>query len=172
MPINIEFKAKTNNLLGAKEKLETLNPIFVGIDYQKDTYYNITNGRLKLREGNIENALIYYKRENTANAKKSEVLLYKHNPDENLKQILETVHGVKVVVEKQRSIFFVQNVKIHLDEIPNLGQFIEVEAIDSNNQMSIEALNEQCNFFINLFGIKQEDFEANSYSDLIIAKLN
>ena len=38
--------------------------------------------------------------------------------------------GIKVVVEKTRKIYFVDNVKIHFDEVENLGSFVEVEAID------------------------------------------
>lgn len=171
MPTNIEFKAKHSNIAKAEAKLLTLNPSFVGTDYQKDTYYNVPNGRLKLREGNIENALIYYTRENTANAKQSNVLLYQHLPNDNLKEILKTLHGVKVVVEKKRKIYFVNNVKIHFDVVPKLGSFIEVEAIDKDNTITIEALQQQCDYFIDFFEIQQQDFESKSYSDLLLEKL-
>jgi adenylate cyclase class IV len=86
MPTLFEFKAHCNNIQLAEEKLQTLNPIFIGEDHQIDTYFNVeTYGRLKLREGNIENTLIYYDRGNTANAKQSNVLLYKPNSTTDLK---------------------------------------------------------------------------------------
>ncbi|HEX4372186.1 MAG TPA: hypothetical protein VHZ50_02675, partial [Puia sp.] len=89
MPIlNFEFKARRNDLEKAEKKLLSLDPKFIGEDDQTDTYFNIERGRLKLREGNIENALIHYERKNTADAKQSDVLLYKHDPDKNLKDIL------------------------------------------------------------------------------------
>ena len=47
--LNIEFKAKTNNIKALEEKLLSLNPQFIGEDHQKDTYYNVNTGRLKLR---------------------------------------------------------------------------------------------------------------------------
>jgi hypothetical protein len=65
-------------------------------DHQKDTYYNVPDGRLKLREGNIENALIWYQRD-IARAKQSDILLYKHAPDDALKKILFKTSWVKVV---------------------------------------------------------------------------
>jgi adenylate cyclase class IV len=68
MHLNFEFKARTDNLDFFEEKLQSLNPLFIGEDHQKDTYFNVTKGRLKLREGTIENALIHYKRNNTADA--------------------------------------------------------------------------------------------------------
>ncbi len=70
MPIlNFEFKVKTENLENLENKFLSLASEFIGEDYQTDTYFNMQTGRLKLREGNIENSLIYYERENTAGAK-------------------------------------------------------------------------------------------------------
>ena len=66
--LNIEIKAKCNKIDEIREILKSKNAISKGIDHQVDTYFNSKNGRLKLREGNIENSLIYYSRENT-NAK-------------------------------------------------------------------------------------------------------
>ncbi len=73
---NFEFKARANDLLSLEKKLLTLSPKFIGEDQQVDTYFNVEKGRLKLREGNIENSLIYYERKNIADSKQSNVLLY------------------------------------------------------------------------------------------------
>ena len=56
---NFEFKAKIDEIEKYENKLLTLNPKFQGLDHQIDTYFNLQYGRLKLREGNIENNLIY-----------------------------------------------------------------------------------------------------------------
>lgn len=171
MPIlNIEFKAKANDVLAAEKMLEQHNPRFIGEDHQVDTYFNVVNGRLKLREGNIENALIHYERENTAGSKSSQVLLYQHQPDQNLKAILTKALGIKAVVDKRRKIYFIDNVKFHFDTVQNLGTFIEVEAIDRDGSIGKEKLQEQCDFYAAMFGIKEEDFVAVSYSDMIIAQ--
>lgn len=173
MPIlNIEFKAKANDVLAAEKMLEQHNPRFIGEDHQVDTYFNVVNGRLKLREGNIENALIHYERENTAGSKSSQVLLYQHQPDENLKAILTKALGIKAVVDKRRKIYFIDNVKFHFDTVQNLGTFIEVEAIDRDGSIGKEKLQEQCDFYAAMFGIKEEDFVAVSYSDMITAQKN
>jgi adenylate cyclase, class 2 len=68
--------------------LLVLHPKFIGTDHQIDTYFNVQKGRLKLREGNIENALIQYNRANVLDAKQSDVILYKHLPNIALKNIL------------------------------------------------------------------------------------
>ena len=170
--LNIEFKAKANNIEALEEKLLSLNPQFIGEDHQKDTYYNVNTGRLKLREGNIENALIWYQREDVGGAKQSDILLYKHAPDDALKNILIKMHGVKIIVDKIRKIYFVENVKFHFDRVEGLGTFVEVEAIDSNGEIGIEKLKEQCNFYINFLEIKTEDFMKKSYSDMMMEALS
>ena len=168
MPIlNFEFKAKTTELDILEKKFLQLNPKFIGEDNQADTYFNVTGGRLKLREGNIENSLIWYQRENTAGAKQSDVLLYKHEPDKTLKDILIKLHGIKVIVEKRRRIYFIDNVKFHFDTIAELGTFIEVEAIDKDGSLGIEKLKEQTDKYAAYFNIQQEDFIAVSYSDIL-----
>ena len=166
--LNIEFKAKASDIVSLEEKLLTLKPKYVGEDHQKDTYYNVDFGRLKLREGNIENALIWYNRENVGGAKQSDILLYKHLPDEALKNILLKLHGIKIVVDKIRKIYFVDNVKFHFDRVEGLGTFIEVEAIDDSGNIGIEKLKDQCNFYISFFDIKENEFMKKSYSDMLL----
>ena len=67
--VNFEFKAKAKELPRLEEKIMALGPRYIGEDHQVDTYFNVTTGRLKLREGYIENALIYYERENKSGEK-------------------------------------------------------------------------------------------------------
>jgi adenylate cyclase, class 2 len=166
--LNIEFKAICSNLEAAENILLQHNPFFKGTDHQVDTYFNVPNGRLKLREGIIENALIHYERENTAGSKSSHVLLYQHQPDEELKAVLTKALGIKAVVDKQRKIYFINNVKFHFDTVQQLGTFIEVEAIDTDGSIGKEKLQEQCNFYADLFKIKKDDFISVSYSDMIM----
>jgi len=142
----------------------------MGIDQQTDTYFNVANGRMKLREGNIENALIHYKRSNHATAKQSDVILYQHKPDILLKQLLTAALGIKTIVQKKRKIYFIDNVKFHFDEVEGLGTFIEVEAIDKDGSIGIEQLKAQCSFYAQLFGLKEEDYIAGSYSDMLLEK--
>lgn len=166
--VNFEFKARATALEEMENKLIALKPRFIGEDHQMDTYFNVPAGRLKLREGNIENSLIYYERSNTAGAKQSVILLYNHAPDKNLKSILTKVNGVKVVVDKKRKIYFIDNVKFHFDAVEGLGTFIEVEAIDSDGTIGVAALEAQCKFYADFFNIEMADYIAVSYSDLLL----
>ena len=165
---NYEFKAKASDLDKLEQKLLGLNPIFKGEDHQIDTYFNVHSGRLKLREGNIENALIYYERPDIADAKQADILLYKPSPEKSLKDILAKVLGIKTIVDKTRRIYFIENVKFHFDMVENLGTFVEVEAIDETGDTGLEKLKEQCNKYFLFFGLEKSDLVDKSYSDLIV----
>lgn len=167
---NFEFKAKVDNLEHYENRLLKLNPIFKGIDHQIDTYFNVTKGRLKLREGNIENSLINYDRENINGSKQSDIILYQHEPNVALKNILTLQLGVKIIVDKKRKIYFIDNVKFHFDIVDSLGTFIEVEAIDNKEEFTIEQLKGQCDKYFNFFELDKSQLMDKSYSDLIEKK--
>jgi len=165
---NFEFKAKVTDLAWYEAKLKTLNPEYKGLDCQTDTYFNVSHGRLKLREGNIENSLINYEREDYAGSKLSEIILYKHEPNPALKTILTRQFGIKVVVAKKRNIYFIDHIKFHFDEVENLGTFIEVEAIDTTGNFTIEELKNSCNYYFDFFELTNANLIDKSYSDLIM----
>lgn len=165
---NYEFKARVEDITPFEQKLLSKNPLFKGVDHQIDTYFNVPHGRLKLREGNIENALIQYQRENLAGSKLSKVILYRHQPDPALKQILTEQFGIKAVVDKRRKIYFIDNVKFHFDEVQGLGQFLEVEAIDSEDRYSTEQLKAQCDAYFQFFNLDSLALQDRSYSDMLL----
>jgi adenylate cyclase class IV len=82
--LNIELKAKSSNQDEIRKILNENNAKYEGLDHQIDIYYNSEKGRLKLRKGNIENTLIYYERENTADSKQSNIILHHTKPNSNI----------------------------------------------------------------------------------------
>ncbi len=165
---NIEFKARVKDIDALEHQLKTLSPVYKGFDHQIDTYFNVQRGRLKMREGNIENALIHYERDDTAGQKQSDVILYKHHPDQSLKDILTLHLGIKAVVDKQRKIYFIDNVKFHFDVVKGLGTFVEVEAIDKDGSYGVDTLKKQCDRYFQFFGLEQSDLVDVSYCDMVI----
>ncbi len=181
--INIEIKARSTHQDEIRNSLKSLNAHFTGVDHQVDTYFNVPSGRLKLREGNvvattlgdrsrvyIENCLIQYNRENQEGPKQSNVVLYKSTPRSTLKEALTKALGILVVVDKQREIYFIDNVKFHLDKVVDLGTFVEIEAIDKNPSIGRDKLLEQCESYESLFKISPEDLISVSYSDLLLKR--
>ena len=169
-PTLIEIKAKCNDSKKIEAILLKQNAKYIGLDHQIDTYFNVPNGRLKLRQGNIECHLIFYNRQNQNAPKQSDVMLYKPQDAAILKDILIAANEVKVIVDKQRKIFFIDNVKFHIDKVKDLGSFMEIEAIDEDGAIGTKKLHEQCNFYMTLLNVKNEDLLSDSYSDMLIEK--
>ncbi|MEA3229510.1 MAG: class IV adenylate cyclase [archaeon] len=168
--INVEIKARcsTQKQENIKDILKSKNADFKGTDHQIDTYFKVKSGRLKLREGNIENHLIYYEREEKKGPKQSDVILFRSDPASSLKEILTKSLEILVIVDKTRDIYFIDNVKFHIDTVKSLGTFIEIEAIDKYRNMGKDKLLQQCNFYIGLFDISKDDLLPVSYSDILL----
>ena len=169
--LNVEIKAICNDLSFVRSYLLNHAAIFKGIDEQTDTYFNVSTGRLKLREGTIENNLIFYNRTNKAGPKSSHFHLVKIEDAKGLREALERSCSIKMIVRKRREIYYIDNVKFHIDEVPGLGSFIEIEAGNILANKTEAELLDQCNYYLKEFGIKEDDLIAESYSDLLM-KLN
>lgn len=165
--INIEIKARTAQPDFVRQYLLNAGADFKGKDEQTDTYFNVPNGRLKLRQGNIENNLIWYSREDQEGPKQSNFKLMPVADGEALKDILKNALDIKVAVKKSREIYYIGNIKFHIDELEGLGNFVEIEAGNKLADLSVEELYEQCRFYMKEFGIKEQDLLANSYSDML-----
>ena len=166
--LNVEIKAKCAEPSFVRNYLINNNADFKGLDDQTDTYFNVLNGRLKLREGTIENNLIVYNRNNQAGPKSSHFNLVKVEDATGLKEVLKRSCGIKMIVRKRREIYYIDNVKFHIDEVPALGSFIEIEAGNVLANKTEAELTDQCNFYLKEFGIKKEDLIAESYSDMLM----
>lgn len=170
--LSIEIKTKVDDLAPFIALLKEKNARYIGEDHQTDTYFKVKSGRLKLRQGNIENTLIRYHRPESKSLKASAIQLQKL-PAENsgLLQILTDTLGILVQVEKSRKIYFIENIKFHLDFIQDLGYFVEIEALDLQGDKSKATLQKQCSQAISWLKLDQASYIDQSYSDMILSKL-
>ena len=142
-----------------------------GQDHQVDHYFNVPEGRCKLRSGRIEQSLIFYRRADQAGPKDSAVTLTRLTDQpqaDSLAKTLNAAYGTWVKVDKRRDIYFIDNVKFHLDVVEGLGTFLEIEAIGDSREER-PALERQCAFYVDYLGVRAEDLVDRSYSDLLIA---
>jgi len=170
--LNVEIKARSSNADPIRKYLLDNKAEFKGTDLQTDTYFNVAKGRLKLREGKIENNLIFYQRNNQAGPKSSDFILTKIPDAKNLKESLTKANGIKAVVKKKREIYYINNVKFHIDEVEGLGSFVEIEAGNILKDLSKDELQHQCEFYMQQFGISNEDLIEVSYSDMLLEKVS
>ena len=163
---NLEFKANCDSLDVFRERLARLQAEHRRTMKQLDTYFNVPQGRLKLREIDTDEAqLIYYERSDLAESRYSNYQVCGISEPMAFKQIATMAWGVKGVVEKQRELWMFGDTRIHLDEVRNLGQFVELETV-IRDQTEEEAQTEH-QLVKDALGIKEEDLVSVSYSDLI-----
>ena len=163
---NLELKAKCGPLDSVRQQLYNFKAEYRRTVKQIDTYFNVPKGRLKLREIHGGNAhLVYYDRLNSAESRYSTYQICDIPSPAAFKEILSTILGVKVTVEKQRELWLFGDTRIHLDRVINLGEFIELETV-IRNQTEQEAWAEH-QLVKDALGILDGDLIAESYSDLL-----
>jgi predicted adenylyl cyclase CyaB len=73
---------------------------------------------------------------------------------------------VRYVVSKRREIFLHENVRIHLDQVVGLGEFLELEAVVTSADQERESPARLAHLMRH-FGILPEDLLPASYADLL-----
>ena len=165
---NIEIKARYPNLSKARNIALKLKATFVGHDRQVDTFYKVPNGRLKVRESSLKGGqLIPYLRPNVRGPKTSQYVVI-HLPDiAKTKVMLKELLGLEGRVEKKRELYLLGNVRIHLDRVKGLGNFLEFEAVfkkdTAQNRKTEKA---KVKKLIQTFEIQPDALLKNSYREL------
>lgn len=167
---NVELKARLHSLPSARQIAAALATSPVESQAQRDTYFHVATGRLKLREIEGQTAqLVWYSRADQAAAKRSDYrLVAVAHPDE-LREALVAACGVRAVVEKHREIFLYNNVRIHLDTVTGLGDFIEFEAV-LGPEVNESAGRAQVEFLQSAFQLTVDDLVAVSYVELMLRR--
>lgn len=168
---NIELKARLHDWRAAVAACESAGAVLQGSFSQTDTYFRVRHGRLKLRRAEPgESQLIFYDRPDETGARGSYYLLTPVPVD--AEALLAAALGVLAVVRKQRTLYLWQNVRIHLDRVESLGDFVEFEAVLSGRADRRSAEEDTGTASLahlrGLFGIRDADLVACSYADLAI----
>ncbi len=165
---NLEIKASIENIESCEKIAKSIHARFDRVMKQTDTYFNVSHGRLKLREiDDVQAELIYYSRNEEGNHRISDFQICPVQNPSHLREILALSLGIKIQVVKKRILYMYQTTRIHLDNIDNLGSFLEFEVpVDKNEQNAQETLD----FLVSLFGIKENEYIKESYSDLLLRK--
>lgn len=165
---NIEIKARCGDLDAARRISRELATRYVGVDRQIDTYFVTRSGRLKLRESSLSGGqLIPYLRPDQAGPKRSDYQVIPVPLPAQLKALLSELLGVHRVVEKQREIFLVDNVRIHLDRVHGLGDFLELEAVFDASAAAEAEERAKVDRLMQALGVAAGDLLETSYEGLV-----
>jgi predicted adenylyl cyclase CyaB len=166
MAENLELKAKVKNLRQCESVARSIGATFLESLHQVDTYFETAFGRLKLRVINsVAGELISYNRDESQTYRLSRYHRFDTNDPQGLLRVLTESLETKVIVEKKRSVWLYNNVRIHLDDVKNLGLFIEFEI-----PLSLESDNSKVlmDRLVNHFSLHKADIILYSYSDMLL----
>lgn len=157
------IKAKVSDTETIERLLTQMNANYVGLDIQTDFYFETEKGKLKYRQGTIENLITHYERAIISGVERTIVYRYDKNP--TIDQIEKLRKGQKQigVTKKERKIYRIDNIKIHLDKLPDGQRFIEIEASDLTNQFTDTDLMIQCLRIKSKLLIRDNDLVKTGY---------
>jgi adenylate cyclase, class 2 len=171
---NVESKTRCADLDEVARLASSLGAQYEGRLEQVDTYFRVPHGRLKLREishfapdGQVSASaeLIRYERPDENGARVSS---YERTPIEDVESCkvrLAAAHGVRGCVRKQRSLWILGSTRIHLDDVDDLGSFVELETV-SQGDPGVEERREHDRLSSDL-GLDPRATVVGSYIDLL-----
>ena len=128
---NVEIKVQAPDLERVEALLRAIPGVRdAGLLQQRDIFLPSAAGRLKLRFQDARPAqLIRYERADEARLRTSEYQIFDIDNGEAFLAVAERAWGPQPEVRKRRRLFWVDNIRVHLDEVEGLGSFVELEAI-------------------------------------------
>jgi predicted adenylyl cyclase CyaB len=167
---NIEIKARVRDIAEISKNVSAIAPS-PEVLAQTDTFFVVARGRLKLREfGDGTGELIAYERQNDAGPKESRYTVARFDDVRALSEALTRSLAVKGRVVKRREVFLVGRTRVHLDQVDDLGPFIELEVVLRDNE-SASAGEREARDLMDRLGISTADLVPEAYIDLLERKL-
>lgn len=166
---NIEMKARCPDLSKARETAVALGGNFLWKDLQRDTYFHTKTGKLKLRESGLNGSelLPYIKTENDG-LKRSDYAQLPVQDAVLVRGLFDQLLGTAYEVRKEREVYLIGNVRVHLDEVVGLGNFIEFEAVFTDDSPSAEeAETRKVAELMQRFGVRPDQLFSCSYPELL-----
>jgi predicted adenylyl cyclase CyaB len=126
---NVEAKFRLLNVAAAHQKAEAIGFEHIATITQRDTFFAVSKGKLKLREQPDGAWLIRYQRSDADGLQLSDYEIVTVSEPPRLRELLSAALGVAAEVRKHRILLQRANVRLHLDKVTDLGTFGEIEAI-------------------------------------------
>jgi predicted adenylyl cyclase CyaB len=167
VPRNVEIKARVRDLPALRRAVEAITDGPPALLIQSDTFFEVPRGRLKLRafaDGTAE--LISYLRSDVGGPRESRFAKAPVSDPAALAAVLSAALGTAGVVRKRRFLYRRGPTRIHLDEVEDLGSFLELEVELADDQSTNEGERVARELMARL-GIAEEDLIATAYVDLL-----
>lgn len=170
MPSNIEIKAILKNRERVEAAAAQLSDAGPELIHQEDYFFHCGGARLKLRILGAERGeLIRYERADVAESRCSRYLIARTPDPMVLLEILTNTLGRTGVVKKMRTLYLIGQTRVHLDRVPELGDFLELEVVLRPGQSETEG-KAIADLLLSKFQIDKNELVGEAYLDLLARK--
>lgn len=168
MANNIEIKARVDNLSQLAERVAAMAKEPAEEIYQDDTFFNCSQGRLKLRVLSEQNAeLIFYRRQDQAGPKQSFYLRSATTQPTTMRESLTLAYGSVGRVIKKRTLYRIGRTRVHLDEVEKLGSFMELEVVMTEQDNDLDKAINEAKLLMESLNIHASQLIECAYIDLL-----
>ena len=173
MQIENEIKYKIRDRKTIEDKLSKLRFKFVKNKHQKDYYFSPPHKSfagtrkyyLRLRCQENENFFAYHVAKDNLTTEEIEVKINNCKPLLNILELLD--FKLDCVVNKDRVVYVKDNIKVVLDSVENLGDFIEIEYLGKFT----DSIRDRFSYLVNEFQLRKGDLISGvGYPDLLMEK--
>lgn len=167
MATNVEIKARARDFDRQRVIAAGLADGGPELLEQTDTFFRVSEGRLKLRRFAADRGeLIFYRRPDRPGPKPSDYSIVATGDPAALGGLLAAALGVRGVVSKLRWLYLVGQTRVHFDQVAGLGEFIELEVVLRPGQSAEEGAGIAANLCRRL-DVRDEDLIDRAYIDLL-----
>ena len=166
---NVEAKFKLVNAVHAREVATRLGFEARGILLQRDTFFHVAHGKLKLREETAGARLIHYRRSREGDLELSDYEIVPVAEPARTRSMLASALGILAEIRKQRTLLMRGNIRLHLDCVEGLGEFGEIEAVLESGETA-ESNRVAVREILSALDIDERDLIGVSYFEMMLKK--
>ena len=163
---NLEAKFRIVDVRQARAQAEAIGFALRATLVQRDTFFAVAQGKLKMREEVAGAALIHYRRIHEGALEVSNYEIVSVPAPAPLHAMLTSALGVIAEIRKMRTLLMRRNLRLHLDRVDSLGSFGEIEAVVAGDETP-EIYRAEVDGILAALEIRPGDLISESYFELI-----
>jgi len=178
MGMEVEVKAYADDLKGIESRIKEMGAELAWEGEQQDTYFNHpkrdfakTDEALRIRKEKNRNSLTYKGPKIDEHSKtREEIQFLIENPDAAGDMLVKLDFTPVGTVNKLRKNYQFDDLKISLDSVEGLGDFVEIEALDAGiSEQDVTEVRDKIIALMDDLGLKKR--ERTSYLELLYPEL-
>ncbi len=184
--IEVEVKFRVDSLNVVRDRLRSLNAKFIDMLHEEDIYFEhpcrsflASDEALRVRVSrsnarkDVTVTLSYKGPRGTYGAKSREEIEVEIRPDD-LNKLLSMVERLgfkrRATLSKIREVYSYDHYTINLDEVKDVGIFVEIEAVVSDPSLVKSVADEVMRFSTSSLGLSPDAIERRTYLELMIMR--